>query len=262
LHTAIAELLELVGRAQPAVLVIEDAHWADGSTLLLLRHLARGAAEARTLVLVTFRDTDAEMPDALSEAVADLRRSDGIVRIRLAGLSEDEVMDFVTRASEGQLGGELPNLAAAISELTGGNAFLVCELWRALVETGAIEVVDGELLLMRPVAELGTPESVREVVSQRLARLSPKTTVLLELAATVGSEFELALVRRGSGLSEQELLAALDEAVRSGIVEELHGHRLAYRFTHELVRRAVYDRLTAVRRAELHLRAGEAREEA
>src|SRR2546421_12767407 len=131
-----------------------------------------------------------------------------------------------------------------------------------MVETGVIEVLDGELHITRPLAELGTPESVREVVSHRLARLGHETTVLLELAATVGSEFELEIVRRGSGLTEPELVAALDEAVRSGILEELTGHRLAYRFTHELVRRAVYDRLTAVRRAELHLRVGEAREAA
>src|SRR5205823_12439701 len=134
-----------------------------------------------------------------------------------------------SRASEGELGADLPELASAISSLTNGNAFLVCELWRALVETGAIEVSGEDLLLTRPIAELGTPESVREVVSQRLARLSPKTTVLLELAATVGNEFELETVRRGSGLAEPELVAALDEAVRSGIIEELSGHRLTYR---------------------------------
>ena len=105
-----------------------------------------------------------------------------------------------------------------------------------------------------------TPESVREVVSQRLSRLAPRTTDLLELAATAGAEFELEPVRRAAGLDEAELLAALDEAVRSGMIEELPSPRLAYRFTHELVRRALYDRLTGVRRAELHLRVGEALE--
>ena len=62
---------------------------------------------------------------------------------------------------------------------------------------------------------------MREVVSQRLARLSPATTDLLELAAAAGSEFELDVVRRAAELGEPELLAALDEAVRSGMLEEL-----------------------------------------
>jgi predicted ATPase len=260
LHTAVADLLEVVGRERPALLVIEDAHWADVSTLLLLRHLARAAGKARVLLLVTFRDTETDMREALSETLADLRRTDEVVRIKLSPLSESHIGEFVARASGDELAVEHSDVARTISSLTNGNAFLVCELWRALVETRLVDVVDGVLRVTRPLTELGTPDSVREVVSQRLARLSPNTTVLLELAATVGAEFEFETARRGSGLAEPELLAGLDQAVRSGIIEELTGHRLAYRFTHELVRRAVYDRLTAIRRAELHLRVGEARE--
>ncbi|HUE26079.1 MAG TPA: AAA family ATPase [Solirubrobacteraceae bacterium] len=262
LHIAVGQLLEVVGAGQPVLLVIEDIHWADVPTLLLLRHLGRATAGARVLVLATFRDTETEMPGELAQTLADLRRADDVVRIRLSGLSDGEVAEFVSRASEGELVAELQELAAAIADVTGGNPFLICELWRAVVETKLIDVVNGGLQLTRPLTELGTPESVREVVSQRLARLAPKTIMLLELAATAGAEFELAVARRGSGLDEPELHDALGEALRSGFIEELSGHRLAYRFTHELVRRAVYDRLTALRRAELHLAVGEAKEAA
>ena len=75
------------------------------------------------------------------------------------------------------------DLAGAIRDLTEGNAFLVCELWRALVETGTVELGDGPIRITRPLTEIGSPESVREVVSQRLSRLAPWTTDLLELAA-------------------------------------------------------------------------------
>src|SRR3954447_7667854 len=259
LHTAVTDLL--VGlSARPVLLVLEDGHWADASTLLLLRHLTRAAGNARVLLLVTFRDTEADVPEALSQTLADLRRSDDVVRLRLAGLSDDEVDAFLRHAAEGDAGPGQPELARAIGELTGGNAFLVCELWRALVETGIVEVVDGAIRATRPLAELGTPESVREVVSQRLSRLAPATTDLLELTAAAGSEFGLDIVRQASGLSEPDLRAALEEAARSGMIEELPSRRLAYRFTHELVRRALYDRLSGVRRAELHLRVGEALE--
>jgi len=259
LHTAVTDLL--VGlSARPVLLVLEDGHWADASTLLLLRHLARAAGNARVLLLATFRDTEADLPDTLSQTLADLRRSDDVVRLRLAGLSDDDVGEFLRHAAEGAAGTGPPGLAQAIGELTGGNAFLVCELWRALVETGIVEIADGTIRPTRPLAELGTPESVREVVSQRLSRLAPATTDLLELTATAGSEFGLDIVRHAAGLSEPDLLAALDEAVRSGMIEELPSRRLAYRFTHELVRRALYDRLSGVRRAEMHLRVGEALE--
>ncbi len=262
LHTAVTDVLEVVGRRRPVVLVIEDAHWADVPTLLLLRHLARAARGARLLLLATFRDTEAEVPEALAETLADLRRSDDVVRIRLRALSAEEVRDFVQRAVDARPGTDLGELPDAITELTGGNPFLVCELWRALLETRIVDFVDGTPKVTRPLTELGTPESVREVVSQRLARLSPATTGVLELAAAVGAEFELDLIRGASGLAERDVRATLDESVRSGLVDELSGHRLSFRFTHELVRRAVYDRLTAVRRAELHLRVGEAREQA
>ena len=71
--------------------MIEDGHWADTPTLLLLRHLARGVSDARALVVTTFRDTEAEVPDALSAALVDLRRSEGVVRMRLGGLSAEEI---------------------------------------------------------------------------------------------------------------------------------------------------------------------------
>ena len=212
------------------------------------------------LLLATFRDTEADVPEALSETLADLRRSDDVVRLRLAGLSGDEVAEFVRSAAGGDLGPELGELAEGIHDLTKGNPFLVCELWRTFVETGAVERVGGMIRLARPRAQIGSPESVREVVSQRLSRLAPATTDLLELAATAGSEFELDVVRNGAGLREPELLAALDEAVRSGMLEELASRGLTYRFTHELVRRALYDRLSGTRRAELHLRVGDALE--
>jgi DNA-binding CsgD family transcriptional regulator/tetratricopeptide (TPR) repeat protein len=261
LHTAVTGLLEVAGRRRPVVLVIEDAHWADVPTLLLLRHLARAARSARVLLLATFRDTEAEVPDTLAETLADLRRAEDVVRIRLKALSPDAVREFVHRAVSREVGAELEELAGAISELTGGNPFLMCELWRALLETRVVDLAHGELHVTRPLSDLGTPESVREVVSQRLARLSPATGGVLELAAAVGAEFDLGLIRRASGLEERDVLATLDESVRSRLIEEVASHRLGYRFTHELVRRAVYDRLTALRRAELHLRVGEAREQ-
>ena len=260
LHTAVTDLLVGITRRRPALLVLEDAHWADTPTLLLLRHLTRAAGHARVLLVATFRDTETEMPEALSETLADLRRSDDVVRLRLAGLSEGEVAELVRSAGEGAIGPDVRELAEAIHGLTVGNPFLVCELWRSFVETGAVEVVGGSIRLARPAAAIAVPESVREVVSRRLARLSPVTTDLLELTATIGSEFELELVRRAAGLEETELVAALDEAVRSGMLEELPASGLAYRFTHELVRRALYDRLSGMRRAELHLRVAEALE--
>src|SRR5258706_8138669 len=260
LHTTVANLLTGISHRRPVLLVLEDGHWADAPTLQLLRYLSRAAGSARLLLLATFRDAEADIPEALAETLADLRRSDAVVRMRVAGFSDEEVTEFIRRAAGGEVGAGPPELAKAIGDLTGGNAFLVCELWRALVETDVVEIVAGTVRLTRATTDLGTPESVREVVSLRLARLASGTAELLELAATAGAEFEFDVVRRAAGVPDPELLARLDEAVRSGMIEERPSRTLSYRFTHELVRRGLYDRLTPGRRAELHLRVGEALE--
>jgi predicted ATPase len=223
LHSAVADLLVAAGRRTPLVIVIEDGHWADTPTLLLLRHLARGTSEACALMLTTFRDTEADVPEALAEALVDLRRPEGVVRLRLTGLSAEEISEFVERAVDGDLGPELPKLARALQELTGGNAFLLTELWRTLLETEIQSVDDTGQRLAGALADLGSPEGVREVVSHRLARLGAPTIRLLELAAVAGPEFDLSVV--GHELTDTELNAALQEAVAHGMIEEMPSGR-------------------------------------
>ncbi len=254
LHGAIVELLTAAGRRTPVLLVLEDVHWADVPSLLLVRHLVRAGAEARMLLVATYRDVEADVPAELSETLVAVGRTEGVVRVRLGGLSGGEVAEFVRLAAGTAASAEM---AATIEELTEGNPFFVTELWRELVDSDGLQYGLTGMELARPVGELGTPETVREVVSHRVARLEPETAEMLELAAVAGSEFGLDTVRRASGLPEGTLLDAVDEATRSGLLVESPGPRLTYRFTHELVRRSVYDRLSATRRAELHLRVAE-----
>ena len=261
LHTAVTDLLAGAARRQPLLLVLEDAHWADSATLVLLRHLARVTSEARVLVLATFRDTEGDVPPELADALADLRRLDDVVRLHVEALSEEDVAEFMRRAGGDEIECVERDFSRAIRDLTEGNAFLLGELWRALAETDALTAEHGMLRLTRPLREIATPQSVREVVSQRLARLDATTRDLLELAAVAGPEFELDVLRRAAPV-ELERLDALEPAMRSGMIEELPFPALAYRFTHELVRRALYDRLSVLRRAELHLRIAEALEQA
>jgi DNA-binding CsgD family transcriptional regulator/tetratricopeptide (TPR) repeat protein len=201
------------------------------------------------------------MTGELSKALVEVRRAEGVARLALTGLSDEEVTDFVRQAAGGDLDPSLRELGHAMSELTDGNAFLMTELWRMLTDAGALEFATRTERLVRALAELGSPKNVREVVRQRLSQLAPSTTEVLEAAAVAGPEFRLDVVRRAARLDERGMLAALDEAVRQGIVEQVPATGLKYRFSHELLRRALYDRLTALHRAELHLEVGTALEE-
>src|SRR5215207_9080988 len=130
LHAAVADLLASATRRRPMLLVIEDLHWADSPTLLLLRHLARSAGQVLMLLVATFRDTKADVPDELSEALVDLRRAEDVARLALRGLNDEEIAEFVRQAAGGNLDPTTGELARQISELTDGNAFLMIELWR------------------------------------------------------------------------------------------------------------------------------------
>jgi DNA-binding SARP family transcriptional activator len=239
LQSAACEVLRRVSRLRPLLLVADDAHWADAETLQLMRRLAQAAPEDPMLVLATYRDRGEPVRPAFADALAELSRLDGVARLSLRAFSEDEVRAFV----------ETPELAAEIAALTGGNALLVCETCRDLGKSGALEGSRG-------------PERIRDIVRQRLSRLSAPTVSAVELAAVSGRQCELRVLVDAAGLDGDALAAAVREAVGHGLLEELPEPAGACRFTHELVGRAVYDRVTGVDRAGLHLRVGEALERA
>jgi len=252
LHSAIIDLLIRAGRQRPLLLVLDDIHWADAASVQLLRQLIHAAPEARMLVLATYRDRSEDVSPELTAALADLSRAEGVTRIALRALRDDDIAEFIEQA----LGTPAATaLTETISELTDGTPFLVCELWRSLLDAGTIEISEDRVTLARTVAELTSPESVRDVVRYRLSRLTASTTTMLEIAAVAGTEFELSLLG-----DERSLVTAAEEAIESGMIEPVSEPGVAHRFSHELVRRALYERLSSVRRAELHLRVGEALE--
>jgi DNA-binding SARP family transcriptional activator/predicted ATPase len=255
LHAAVRDLLTESSRARPLLLIIEDIHWADSPTLQLLRDLARRTPEARVLLVVTHRDRGEEMRPEYVDALAALARVDGLARLTIGGLAVDAVAEFVRSSLDTDA--DVVSCASAIHSSTDGNPFLLCELWRQLVDTNAVEASGNVVRLSRPLEELASPQGIREVVYGRLSRLSRATTELLELAAVVGAEFELEVLNEVAG---ESVAKSIEEALASATIEVLPGSRLSFRFSHELVRRALYDRLSALRAARLHLTVGDALE--
>jgi DNA-binding SARP family transcriptional activator len=256
LQTAAAELVGELSRRQALLVVADDLHWADSGTLQLMRLLARTVPEARVLVVAAYRDPGEEIGPALRDALADLARLDSVTRIGVGKLSADAVGAFVRSSSNAEPSSEL---VSAIGELSEGTPLLVCELWRELRESGGVEVTD-IARLTRPVEELRAPERIRTIVDQRLARFSPTTAAVIEIAAVAGPVHEVRVLAAAAAVDLDALAASLEDATRHGILEELPGGTAVCRFGHELVRRAIYDGLTHIRRATLHLRVGEALE--
>jgi DNA-binding SARP family transcriptional activator/tetratricopeptide (TPR) repeat protein len=256
LLSAVDELFKGASRDRLLLVVFDDLHWADGETLHLLRHLARRAPTSRLLVVTAFRDRGEPGRAELTEALADLARLEAVTRLTLGNLDEQAVGEFIRRSADAE---PTAQLASAIGELSDGTPLLLCELWRHLVESGGVEIAK-VVSQTRPLAELHRTERMGDLVEQRLARFDPETLELLELAAVVGPRFELRVLARAAGAELGALIGELDRIRGSGMIEELPASVPTCRFTHELVRRAVYDRLGGLRRAELHLRVGEALE--
>jgi tetratricopeptide (TPR) repeat protein len=152
------------------------------------------------------------------------------------------------------------DLAQAIHDETEGNPFFVREVFRHLTETGFIERRGGRWTTRLPVADVGIPESVRDVVGRRLSRLSERANRVLRVASVIGAEFDLPIVSTAAGLDEDSVLSAMEEAGGARLVLEASGVVNRYRFAHALVRDTLYEELSASRRVSLHRQVAEALE--
>ncbi len=258
LFGAMSSLLGAVAARRPVLVVLDDLHWAGRPTVQMLDHLSRDSSLTGVVIVGLYRSTPAEVGDALREALPDLRRLPGVVRTSLSGFDHDGIRRFVAGAA----GAVVPSSAVleAVTDLlaaqTGGNAFLMGELWRHLVDAGHLTEGRNGWQLARPLDDVASPEGVREVVEMRLGGLPDETRRLLEVAAVVGSEFSTAVVAGASGLDQRRVLGGLDPAVRAGLVEEAGPGE--HRFAHALVRRSVVDNLGPAARRALHLDIGRA----
>ena len=253
LFEAVAALVSAIAARRPLLMVLEDLHWADRPTLLLLRHLLRSSHEARLCLVATYRETELGRTHPLAEVLADLRREDGVTRIGLRGLEEADVSRFLGHWTGGETSASLTRLVASNTE---GNPFFICEVLRHLEETGALSRILSD---PRPTADLGgLPEGVREAIGRRLTRLSAECNRALGLAAVVGREFTLPLLLALTHMSEGALLDVIDEASAARLVHAVPGVSERYTFTHALVRETLYGELTPARRSRLHRQVAEA----
>ncbi|WP_026422638.1 ATP-binding protein [Actinokineospora inagensis] len=241
LFRSVAALLTRAAADRPVVLVVDDLHWADKPTLLLLRHLADSAGPGLLSLVVTCRPGD--LTDDADGALRELLRGPAACRITLSGLADDDLVPLVEAVAGRPLGMDAAAWAHAIGRECGGNPFFARELLRNLAETGWATT---------DPARIALTETVRDVVGHRVDRLGPATAAVLTQAAVAGAEFDLPVLAAAVECTEDAMLDHLDRAVAAGLVTELPADRFA--FGHALVQRTLCERVGAARRRRMHRR--------
>ena len=261
LYAAVHGLLKEAAANDPLLLILDDLHWADGPTLSLLRHVARAEPSLAVMVLGTYRDTDIAREHPLTELLADLHQEQGVERLELSGLQPDDVTALMESATGHELDEDGRALALEITRETAGNPFFAGELLRHLNEVGAFAQDEhGHWRLRGEIAELGLPQSVREVIGRRVARLGSDARTVLSAASVIGREFDIDLLLAVLELPEAQLLDLLERAEAASLLKEHPELVGQFAFAHALVEYTLYEDLGATRRARLHRRVAEALE--
>ena len=252
---AVARFLARLSTHGPVVLVLDDLQWADASTLVTLRHLARVLVGHRLLLVAGYRS--GEVGPELVDLLGALRAEAEVTAVPLSGLAADALGRMLGGLADAPVS---DTLADAIQRETDGNPFFAREVLRHLLETQAVQPdADGALDADLPLEAV--PEGVRDVLRRRRARLSPGANRLLDTAAGFDGPFPFAVVAEVAELEDTAALAALDEVLDAGLVEpDVTPER--YQFGHALIRHAVYADLNPSRRVRLHRRLAQALEAA
>jgi len=246
LFDSVTTFLKNAAAKQPVVLVLDDLHWADRSSLDLLEFVGSEVGASHLLVVGAYRDVELSRQHPLSESLAALSRERRFQRIVLRGLGKEDTGRLVEVVGQFTPSGATID---AIHERTEGNPFFVTEVTRDLAREAISP--EGDL-----IAEgLRIPEGVREAIGARLNRLSDGCNMALRSAAVIGREFNFALLAAVSEeLTEEVLLAALDDALDAHVIRGLPGPGERYEFAHALIQQTVADELSMSRRARLHAR--------
>ena len=254
LFEAVTRLLAFVAEEHPVVLVLDDLHWADASTALLLRHVVQQLQDVRLLVLGTLREVENCHADDLVQLLARMRPQPAFERIAVDGLDSHETAALVA-AHDG--GTASDTFIGRLRHATAGNPLFIRETLKSLDELDGADGMSQE----RALSLVGVPAGAKEMIAQRILRLAETTQKVLAHASVIGTEFSIAVLDVLIDKPADEIITALEEADRAGLVRESSEQIDRFAFTHALVRDALFEQQSASRRQRLHRRIGEALEQ-
>jgi len=251
---SVTELLRLVSKRSPLLLIIDNLHCADVPSLQLLQVICREMSQSPVAVIGSYREPSAEAPSALRETIGALAGQAFFENIALSGWDLAGVRECL-----GLYGA--PNapdqLAEAVHKRTDGNPLFVLEVARLLQHDGLL--TPGQVPAAR-AWETHIPSKIRLVILGLFERLTGPCRDTLAAASIIGREWDSALLRQILQVDDPALTSFLEEALAHGLIEEVHQRAGRYRFSHALVQDVVREKIPGPRRSVLHLRTATALE--
>ncbi|HEY8808200.1 MAG TPA: AAA family ATPase [Candidatus Limnocylindria bacterium] len=254
LTVAFQHLFRAFARETAVLVVLEDLHWADETSLELLQQLARELRDARVLILATYRSDEMHRRHPFLRTLAELQRERLVTEIQLKRLTPDETREliratFAARDPEVNVSNEFRDAVYARSE---GNPFFTEELLKAIVDSGGVYWGEGDGWARKPIDQLAIPGSIVEAVRARVEELSSEARDTLSAAAVIGHRFEFELLRGVTGADERVLETRIREFIELQLVTDASGSDEEHAFRHALTREVIYDDLLVRERKRLH----------
>jgi predicted ATPase/DNA-binding SARP family transcriptional activator len=263
LFEGVAQFFVALSRQRPLILFIDDLHWADQATLILLQYLARHVNRQRILLIGAYRTED--LNEQLTSMMRNLYQENILSRITLRRLTLEDVTTLIREMAGMQSGGE--KFSRRIYQETEGNPFFIFEVIRSLFEEGILHRDEhGWTTDLKDFAtnytQLPIPSSIRDVIQARLNRLDEVSRQVLETAAVFRQQFYFDTVKRACDRGEGEILDAFDRLLHAQLIKEgevgIKGS--SYDFSHDKIREVAYQQMSGARRQQIHRRVGEALE--
>jgi serine/threonine protein kinase len=233
----------------PLLLVLEDVHWADSSTLAMMTQLARRTAGMPVMILCAYREVELDEALPFHQALQDLNRQNLGTRIKLERLDREQTKSLLATILAEEINDEFLD---GIYQETDGNPFFIEEVCKALVESGQLIFKDSRW--ERPsMEELSIPQGVKVAIQSRMTKLSEETQNILLFSSVIGRVFDYPTLEKVSEKDEDSLIDCLEEALRAQLIEEIRdtgGEQ--FNFSHALVPFTLRESVSGLRRSRLH----------
>jgi DNA-binding CsgD family transcriptional regulator len=246
LFDSVTRFLLSVAKRQPIVILLDNLHYADRSSLALLEYFCQQITSYPVLVLGAYRDSELSRSLPLRPVLNRLSRGIAYARIRIGGLTREEVAELLHAYL---LATPPAPIVDSVYEQSGGNPLFITEVGSMLARQSRDKRLPSAGFRFR------VPESLREVISARLDNLPSDVCRLLSIAAVIGREFDVAFLSELADSRSERLALSLQTAENAGVISLIGPD--SYRFHHALFREVLYADHSTVTRVMLHRKAGE-----